>query len=509
MDSTQLDQWREELYDLPPAARGARLEKIRAESPAAAQELAREMEHLDSIEAATHTQAQAEQLFRREDWTGTVIGERYEILRMLGEGGSAKVFLASQTNVCNREVVVKVLRPAYGRYRDRELEALVRLPRHAGVVAVVDAGNEQGLDYLVTERLAGESLADILERGPLPWHDALRITSQVAAALKALHSSGVYHRDVKPANIILIDNGQQAVLIDFGIAHLSERSLTYTMAAGTPGYMAPEQFQNHQVSPRTDVFALAVLMIELLLGTAARSEREAALETRLDRAHLPAHVKRALLKGCDVDAKKRHASPMEFLEDLQQGGRRVSRRLVAGGGAVLVGASALGAAASYYLAAPPLSIAVEPDPNSGLSRFRLRLVVRDGIFAYVFSGVEPSSPTPLTLLWPAGASGSGELRAGEHTIPPQSWNWFTLDREKPPHTIWLVWAPHVDPQLAMHSATGVVAQNLASDVRSHLMRGSPREVPVRWPAPGAIRLHDPGAVCLRFEVAAQRLHSSK
>jgi serine/threonine-protein kinase PpkA len=192
----------------------------------------------------------------------------YRILRQLGRGGMATVYLALQESV-QREVALKVMAPTlvgeeFGERFLREARIAASL-RHPHVVQVHDVGRSDGLHYIAMEYLAG---GPVLRRERL--HDigyALRITREIADALDYAHGRGVIHRDIKPDNLLLRDDGA-VVLTDFGIARAGDASrMTQAgMIMGTPHYMAPEQATGERIDGRADLYALGIMFHELLLG---------------------------------------------------------------------------------------------------------------------------------------------------------------------------------------------------------------------------------------------------
>jgi predicted Ser/Thr protein kinase len=181
---------------------------------------------------------------------------QYRLLQRLGEGGMGVVHLALDPE--GRAVAVKVLRPHVAADPDarrrlaREVATLRRV-RHPRVAAVIDADVEGDVPYLVTHFVPGKPLdAHIRDHGPLPRGHVARIGSVLAEALRAIHAAGVVHRDVKPANVMLLDG--DPILIDFGIAHVADESrITHTgLVMGTPGYLSPEIIGGDQVTEATD-----------------------------------------------------------------------------------------------------------------------------------------------------------------------------------------------------------------------------------------------------------------
>ncbi|HEX3770150.1 MAG TPA: serine/threonine-protein kinase [Polyangiaceae bacterium] len=218
------------------------------------------------------------------DLTGTVLGAKYRIGRKIGSGGIGVVYAAEHVTL-GHEVAVKVLRGAAardgGEIARLRREAYIQVHvEHPNVVRVLDLDQmPDGSIYVVMERLIGRSLADKLARdGLVAPGEAVTIFTQVCRALDAAHKKDVVHRDLKPGNIFLCED-KLAKVLDFGMSKLaSAESLTqagYTL--GTPEYMAPEQCIGAQVEPRTDIYALGVMMYEALTGElpiVASSRRE-------------------------------------------------------------------------------------------------------------------------------------------------------------------------------------------------------------------------------------------
>jgi serine/threonine-protein kinase len=218
------------------------------------------------------------------DLAGTVLGGKYRIGRKIGSGGIGVVYAAEHTTL-GHEVAVKVLRGAAardgGEIARLRREAYIQVHvEHPNVVRVLDLDQmPDGSIYVVMERLVGRSLADKLSReGLIAPGLAVPVFVDVCRGLAAAHKKGVVHRDLKPGNIFLCDDGVSKVL-DFGMSKLATaESLTqagYTL--GTPEYMAPEQCIGAQVEPRTDIYALGVMMYEALTGElpiVAKNRRE-------------------------------------------------------------------------------------------------------------------------------------------------------------------------------------------------------------------------------------------
>ncbi|MBN2303827.1 MAG: serine/threonine protein kinase [Anaerolineae bacterium] len=196
----------------------------------------------------------------------------YEIVEELGQGGMATVYRAHQLSM-HRDVAIKVL-PSHlmnepvSLERFRQEASIVARLEHRAIVPVHDYGEHEGIPYIVMRYMDGGSVSDLLEKGPIPPERTLQIIQQIAPALDYAHREGVLHRDLKPSNILL-DANADAYLTDFGIARIigtNSKPLTTTGVVGTPSYMSPEQAQGQALDGRSDVYALGVVLFEMLTG---------------------------------------------------------------------------------------------------------------------------------------------------------------------------------------------------------------------------------------------------
>lgn len=219
----------------------------------------------------------------RPTLSGRTLNGRFQILEPLGEGGMGKVYKAIQLPL-QRPVAVKVLIPPEGgsvdpQFRQRFIReaTLASKLRHPGSVRVLDFGDSEGVLFLVMEYLEGMTLAKLLAAaGQLPWRSVALITQGIARALREAHGLGIVHRDLKPSNIMLLGAGdpESVKVLDFGLVksfipdefhgHAPELT-TQGMYLGSPAYMAPETARN-SADPRSDVYALGVMMFEMLTG---------------------------------------------------------------------------------------------------------------------------------------------------------------------------------------------------------------------------------------------------
>lgn len=205
--------------------------------------------------------------------TGYTLNGRYRILRALGEGGMANVYLAHDL-ILDRDVSVKLLRldlrddPNTIRRFQREALAATEL-LHPNIVQVYDVGEENGMQYLVMEYVKGMDLkAYIKTHFPIAHADVIQIMEQILSAVQTAHAHGIIHRDLKPQNI-LIDDQQVAKITDFGIAvTLSEHSLTQTNTVlGSVHYLSPEQARGGMATKQSDIYSLGIILYEMLTGT--------------------------------------------------------------------------------------------------------------------------------------------------------------------------------------------------------------------------------------------------
>jgi serine/threonine-protein kinase len=199
---------------------------------------------------------------------------RYQVERHIGRGGMGDVYLVRDT-VINRQAALKTIRPDTDMDARQLIEMRQRFYReaqtagklnHAHIVTVYDVGEDLGMSYIVMEFVEGQTLTQWMKKARLNLAQIRHVIHQAATGLSFAHEAGVFHRDVKPDNIMLSNTGVVKVM-DFGIARVVESSLTQTGSLmGTPAYMSPEQVNGVKVDGRTDIFSLGVILYELLTG---------------------------------------------------------------------------------------------------------------------------------------------------------------------------------------------------------------------------------------------------
>jgi eukaryotic-like serine/threonine-protein kinase len=267
---------------------------------------------------------------------GTDVGGRYHIVEQLGEGGMAVVYRAYDRRL-DCDVALKLIRAdEFGpaalerllKRFEREAKSLAKLV-HPNIVPISDYGEESGVPYLVMQYLEGGSLRERTGK-PCPYNDAAALLAPVARALAYAHERKVIHRDIKPGNILITRSGEP-MLSDFGIAKLLEEGSTQItsagMGVGTPDYMAPEQWEG-QVSAQTDIYALGVVLYELVTGrkpyiadTPVAMMRKHILDPlprpREINPDLPEPVERVLFKALAKDPNERYEDMGVFAKALE------------------------------------------------------------------------------------------------------------------------------------------------------------------------------------------------
>ena len=266
--------------------------------------------------------------------TGAVLGGRYEMGEKLGAGGMAIVHRAQDT-LLQRPVTVKVLRGELAvdenvvrRFR-REAQAAASLS-HPNIVGVYDVGRQDDVHYIVMEYVQGKSLKEeIEEKGPLPPDEAVRIARQICEALRHAHAHHIIHRDVKPHNVLITPEGRVKVG-DFGIAGAATGStVTYPGALlGTVYYFSPEQAQGKYGDERSDLYALGVVLFEMLTGrvpfegespisVALKHIREEPPSPRSLNPRIPPSAERVVMKAMAKEGERRYQSAADMLRDLE------------------------------------------------------------------------------------------------------------------------------------------------------------------------------------------------
>ena len=265
---------------------------------------------------------------------GQKINDRYEIIKTIGEGGMANVYLANDT-ILERKVAIKVLRgdlsndEKFIRRFKREALSVSNLS-HPNIVEVYDVGEEEGNYYIVMEYIEGKTLKQLLQkRGALTLPEVIDIMSQLTDGLAHAHEAYIIHRDIKPQNIMIEDNGLVKIT-DFGIAMaLNSTQLTQTNSVmGSVHYLPPEQANGKGSTIKSDIYSLGILMYELLSGTvpfkgdtaveiALKHMKEKIPSIRKQNPTIPQSIENIILRATAKNPKNRYDSVREMYTDLQ------------------------------------------------------------------------------------------------------------------------------------------------------------------------------------------------
>lgn len=263
-----------------------------------------------------------------------MIANRYEVFKHIGQGGMADVFLAVDT-ILNRQVAIKILRSELStdavsvlRF-EREAQAATALT-HPNIVDIYDVGDYKGHHYIVMEYVEGKTLKQVIQaRGALLKEEAVDIMKQLVSAISEAHKRGIIHRDIKPQNVIVKADGTIKVL-DFGIA-LAKGSMQLTQANNVMGsvhYLAPELARGESASVQSDIYALGIVLFEMLTGDVpfkADSAVQVALmhmrnempSVRVFNPTLPQSVENIVIRATAKDRTQRYVSCNEMLDDLK------------------------------------------------------------------------------------------------------------------------------------------------------------------------------------------------
>ena len=269
------------------------------------------------------------------DLIGKVIGNRYEILTEVGNGGMATVYKAKD-NILNRLVAIKILKDEFTTDQEfvkrfnTEAQSAARLT-HPNIVSVFDVGYEEeyNIYYIVMELIKGKTLKEIIVHdGALSWKWAVNIAMQIASALEAAHKENIIHRDIKPHNIIITEEGV-AKVTDFGIAKaVSNSTITaFGTTIGSVHYFSPEQAKGGVTDAKSDIYSLGVVMYEMLtakvpfdadtpVSVALKHMQEEAVEPIEMNDEIPSAVNSIVMKAMQKDPINRYQTATEMISDL-------------------------------------------------------------------------------------------------------------------------------------------------------------------------------------------------
>ena len=264
---------------------------------------------------------------------GKTIGNRYEILEKIGVGGMATVYKAKD-NILKRNVAIKVLRDEFTTDEEfikrfnTEAQSAASLT-HPNIVSIYDVGHEENLYFIVMELIKGKTLKQIItEEGVLPWKWSINIAMQIASALEMAHKNNIIHRDIKPHNIIITEDGI-AKVTDFGIAKaVSNSTITaFGTTIGSVHYFSPEHARGGYTDAKSDIYSLGVVMYEMVTGRvpfdadtpvsiALKHMQEKPVEPIKLNPSIPYAVNKIIMKAMQKEVSLRYSSATELLKDL-------------------------------------------------------------------------------------------------------------------------------------------------------------------------------------------------
>ncbi len=269
------------------------------------------------------------------DLEGKLLGNRYEIIKKIGNGGMATVYKATD-KILKRQVAVKILRDEFTtdeefiRRFEVEAQSAARLT-HPNIVSIYDVGVDGNLHFIVMELIQGKTLKEIIveEQGPLPWKWSVNVAIQIAQALEMAHRNNIIHRDIKPHNIIITEDGI-AKVTDFGIAKaVSNSTITaFGTTIGSVHYFSPEHARGGFTDAKSDIYSLGVVMYEMLTGkvpfdadtpvsVALKHMQEEPTEPIEKNPNMPSSVNKIIMKALKKDATLRYQTSTEMLVDLK------------------------------------------------------------------------------------------------------------------------------------------------------------------------------------------------
>ena len=265
---------------------------------------------------------------------GTMLGKRYEIVQLLGEGGMGAVYKAMDREL-DRMVALKIIRPELAMHEEilarfKQELILARRITHKNVIRIFDLGDADGVKFITMEFIEGKDLNSLIkEKGRLSFEECADTMAQVCIALEAAHSEGVVHRDLKPQNI-MVDKTGRVTVMDFGIARTMEQGgMTNTGAlVGTPDYMSPEQVMGEKVDARSDLFTMGIIFYQLLVGKlpySANTVQAAMYKRTREASRIPTDVDPTVpqmlsditAKCMQLDPNLRYQSAQEIREDIE------------------------------------------------------------------------------------------------------------------------------------------------------------------------------------------------
>ena len=471
-----------------------------------------------------------------------VISARYRVLRKLGSGGMADVYLCEDLTL-GRKVALKVLLQRFlddaqfvERFR-REAKAAAGL-NNSSLVSIYDWGELDGTYYIVMEYVEGETLKELIRRrGRLSGNDAVAICLQLLAAVAYAHRSGIVHRDIKPQNVMLDREGRVKVM-DFGIARAGDSGMTEAGSIlGTAQYLPPEQARGLHVDERSDLYAVGIVMYEMLTGTvpfkgdsavtvALKHVNEMATEPAQLVPGLPYSLNQIVLKAIAKDPDDRYQSAEQFARDLraaQEGGPLTAAAYDASAERTRVMTAAPAAATAVMPAQEPL------DAVTGKRRRRTWLIVTLLVLAiaaaafglwYVMSGEKVAVPSvvgqqqasAVAAIRQAGLKANVQQeysdRFAEGFVSRQDPSGGTKVRDGSTIDVWVSQGPTT---VQLQDFTGWTAKEVADWLDQNDLKGDQRKGKSGQTDPGLVYKQDPpaGATVKRGDTVTYYVSSGK
>lgn len=272
-----------------------------------------------------------------DNYTGRLLGDRYQLENIIGVGGMAVVYKALD-NVDNKTVAVKILKEEYStnddfRRRFKNESKAVAVLSHKNIVKVYDVSFGEKIQYIVMEYIEGITLKQYIEqKGALSWREVVLFGTQILRALQHAHEKGVIHRDIKPQNIMLLNDNKTIKVADFGIARFSNKGDTKTMTDGAIGsvhYISPEQAKGEIVDNKTDIYSAGVVFYEMLTGrvpfqsdsavsVALMQLQKEAVRPRSINSSIPVGLEQITMRAMKKSPRDRYQSAAEMLLDLDE-----------------------------------------------------------------------------------------------------------------------------------------------------------------------------------------------
>lgn len=465
---------------------------------------------------------------------GKTIDRRYDIERELPHGGMSEVYVALDKKLDGKPVVIKILSAAlvensYARQHfDQEVEALRRM-KNAGIVDVSDRGQlPDGRPYIVMQYVDGETLRSQIPNEGMDLRRAASILKKVGAALEHAHQNGIFHRDVKPENIMLTHGADSVVLIDFGIARVMDSVVALSTvggaSAGTLAYMSPEQLSGKRVVAAGDIYSMAVVAYEMITGRRPFSPNSHAQMLDLQRRGVRAkptdlrpglsrRAQRIILRALSFEPGYRYKSAKQFGDQLAAAmnepigpapWRRIARRLSIVAGVLVLAMLSYGIY-KYFAGTQPPRPQISQTQSLGFNywlivqrtrdgkdyeapyksngndtfhngdKFQLNVLSLDSGYLYILNERPPEEgSTSFRFIYPKRAINDGSSSVGGNQ-PIQS-DWITFQGPPGTDNYWIVWSasPLTELESAKnealkHPQAGLTNQNLVT-VKEYLKK---------------------------------------